>query len=230
MPFAQPRNDVSGGAERPKAVSVRNVRSAAGLVLVTAIAVSGCAQMRWDQADKEMTACVSAVNANPAFADLARRMPMVAGATPSIAQMANPAMATPHEVELLSARRDALLPCREHYITAIERMSPAQAAIRISFYAEGDANLLALAKQQISWGEYLTRNKRAAETGRAASLDVADVARRENANRAALLLGSGILNQPPAYQQPLPVAHPVASPVINTTCMRAGAMVSCTSQ
>jgi hypothetical protein len=124
------------------------------VVAIGAIVLSGCTPRPTDtqvqlaamqnakrQVDLQSETCMSAVNADPEFVPLQRHLPAnLANAT--LQQMTDPSYATPEEIQLLSRRRDRLLPCRNPFVAGNSRIVPAAGAEFASSYSKYDANLV----------------------------------------------------------------------------------------
>lgn len=104
-------------------------------------------------------ACWRKAQASPQHQALRGKMGEYAD-SPTAAQKASPQKATPAEAaELLSLRRDYLMPCRKMALESAGKVHPVIVAILAENYAKVDANYAGLAARGTSWGAFVTENQ-----------------------------------------------------------------------
>jgi hypothetical protein len=154
----------------------------------------------------------------------------------SLAQQTDKSYATQHEIDLMSARRERLVPCRKAQIDGF-MVAPAIGVVWIEYYAKADANLLELAKQNISWGDYVNRNKILADelrpqlvaAGQRVDTELRAEHQQEMQQRAAAAQAfSNAMYQQQLLNQNQQMINNINRPV-TTNCNRFGNSVNCTS-
>jgi len=154
-----------------------------------------------------------------------------------MAQLLDQSPATPHEIELLAERRDRQAPCRKALVDAYMVHAPSMGAVVIERFNIADENVMQLAKGQIRWGEFATRQKDLVESNRikmvaaGQRIDAEFNARhqQEMAQRAAAAQAfSDAMYQQKLLNQNQQIINNSNRPV-TTNCNRFGSSVSCTS-
>jgi hypothetical protein len=110
-------------------------------------------------------ACFATINDDPAFAEIERHFPLANIENATLPQMTDQSFATPREVELLSARRDRQIPCRQAFVAGYNSVAPSLAMVWQDIYSKSDANLVLMATKQIRWGEFVGRQKATLNAG-----------------------------------------------------------------
>jgi hypothetical protein len=103
-------------------------------------------------ATERLTPCFVKSETNPAYKDLAERIPVGRGNS-TLLQLANSSMATEAEVELIIKRHNDIVPCREMYVTEVMNILPGLIPTIVESYHKADLVWVDLMQGNISWGE-----------------------------------------------------------------------------
>lgn len=215
-------------------------------ILLPLALLAGCATAAQRQAEtikttiaatqQQANACFDAVNSDPAYAEIGRHVPLNNVRQASLTQQTDKSYVTPHEVDLLSARRERLLPCRKALIDGF-MVAPPIGVVWMDYYAKADANLLELAKRSVTWGDYVTRQKtlvdetqpRLVAAGQKLDAGLRAEHQQEMQQRAAAAQAfSNAMYQQQLLNQNQQMINNMNRPVM-TNCNRFGNSVNCTS-
>jgi hypothetical protein len=189
------------------------------------------------QTRAQVSACVAAINSDPAFADLDRHWPQADIGQATLSQQTDPTYATPRDVELISARHDRLVPCRKANVEGYYRVAPAMASVYQEGYARSDELIIRLVKHQVSWGEYVAgarainreESAKLLEAGQRLDAELDARNQRELAQRAiAAQALSNSMYQQQLINQNQQMINAVNRPVV-TNCTQMGFSTNCTS-
>jgi hypothetical protein len=209
------------------------------LILVLCLAMAGCstaAQRQGEQiksslsaASAEWNACSGAIRDSPAYAALQAHIPNDVNKA-TLPQMTDSTFATDSELALLSDRRTRVIDCQAKLTARLTPVVPSIVPIITDNRNEMDQNLVALAKHQENWGDYVVRAK-SINAGSTAKMQAAfhqidaELAAANQQELAQRQAAAAAFSQSVQTQQ---IINNANRPV-TTSCNRFGNSVNCTT-
>ena len=157
---------------------------ASRLLLVSFLALGGCAAPAQPEGDRvkaaatqamsEMSACRTREEAMPAYQALKDKLPPLDGSAPSPELEANTAKPTPEEAALLlEFHRDGITPCRKITLDNVAKVNPALLPPIVEAHTASKESYFRLVRREMSWGAFATDNYQRTLAVRAELLNVA---------------------------------------------------------
>ena len=181
-------------------------------------------------AKAESAACLQPINSDPTFEALTKHMPLEDINRATLLQMTDSTKATNHEVNLLSERHSRIQSCRKIFLEGLAKVAPSLVAVWVEEYAKADQNLVDLARQNVTWGEYIARTKNILaelQTKYVAALQKIQT-NLEASHQQELAQRQAAANAMLQYYQNQQLLNAISRPV-TTNCNRFGSMVNCTT-
>ena len=211
------------------------MRNSSIAIVLLGLTLAGCVPQQQREMVQATTICLQAVYDSPEGAPLRAHQPFNVRDA-SLAQLANPAFATPAEVAAITAIHPRYQACQKELLDRMSSLAPSEAPIFAKHFRNTDDDLLSVVQRRMTWGDFTRRPRDrsaasqvlvVAEERRLAAEDQARATAvlQELAIAAALRQATQPVAQPTVMVQPSQPPQP-----IHMTCRPGRGVLNCSQQ